>query len=253
MRIDWWTLALQTVNVLVLIWILGRFFFRPIMGIVAERQEKVQKLLADAALARQQAADEQAEAEKARAQTAAEREGAVAEARTAANAEREDLIAKASREIAHLRTEAAAAIASDRTAAEAAIIDRACELSIEVARRLLVRFPHQEILFAFVDQVCGELRNPSSPGRQALAADALTGRPLTVVTAVPLTEQEKQHISSALGQAFGRELPFGFRSDPGIIAGIELHGQSAIIRNSWRADLDRIRQELNRDNHIPKS
>ena len=31
MHIDWWTLALQTVNVLVLIWLLARFFFRPVM------------------------------------------------------------------------------------------------------------------------------------------------------------------------------------------------------------------------------
>ena len=49
MRIDWWTLALQTVNVLVLIWILGRFFFRPVMDIVVKRQQEANKLLADAA------------------------------------------------------------------------------------------------------------------------------------------------------------------------------------------------------------
>ena len=38
MRIDWWTLALQTVNVLILIWILSRFLFRPIMAIIEERR-----------------------------------------------------------------------------------------------------------------------------------------------------------------------------------------------------------------------
>ena len=68
MHIDWWTLALQTVNVLVLIWILARFFFRPVVNIVAKRQEEASKLLADAAAARQQAADARAEAEQARAE-----------------------------------------------------------------------------------------------------------------------------------------------------------------------------------------
>ena len=57
MHIDWWTLALQTVNVLVLIWLLARFFFRPVVDIVAKRQEEANKLLADAAAARQEAAD----------------------------------------------------------------------------------------------------------------------------------------------------------------------------------------------------
>ncbi|MGA9847891.1 MAG: hypothetical protein WBQ45_09645, partial [Roseiarcus sp.] len=48
MRIDWWTLALQTVNVLILIWILSRFLFRPIVGIIEERRAAAAKLLTDA-------------------------------------------------------------------------------------------------------------------------------------------------------------------------------------------------------------
>ncbi len=39
MRIDWSTLALQTINALVLIWLLARFLFRPVAGIIAERQK----------------------------------------------------------------------------------------------------------------------------------------------------------------------------------------------------------------------
>ncbi len=38
MRIDWWTLALQTVNVLILIWILSRFLFHPVVAIIDERR-----------------------------------------------------------------------------------------------------------------------------------------------------------------------------------------------------------------------
>ena len=59
--------------------------------------------------------------------------------------------------------------------------------------------------------------------------------------------------TTALKEAFGRELPIAFRSDPSIIAGIELKGKNTIIRNSWRADLDRIRQELSRDEHLGQS
>jgi F-type H+-transporting ATPase subunit b len=73
MHLDWWTLALQTVNVLVLIWILARFFFRPIKAIVAKRQEETSKLFADAAAARKAAADARSEAETARAEVASPR------------------------------------------------------------------------------------------------------------------------------------------------------------------------------------
>ena len=49
---------------------------------------------------------------------------------------------------------------------------------------------------------------------------------------------------SALNEAVRRELPVAFRSDPALIAGIELHGRNTIIRNNWQADLERIREEL---------
>jgi F-type H+-transporting ATPase subunit b len=250
MRIDWWTLALQTVNVLILIWILARFFFRPIMDIVAKRQEAIDKQLADAAHTRQDAADVRTEADKARAEIAAERDRLIAEARNAAQAERQNLLDQSSKDIVKLNSEAKAGIARDRAAAEQAIIDHAAEVSIEIARRLLARFPNREILRVFVVEVCRELSGLSSEARESLAAAGVAGHPIEVVTAALLSGEEMQQVGEALKEGFGCELPFTFRSDPAIIAGIELYGPNVVIRDSWRADLERIRKELNRDPHV---
>ena len=115
MRIDWWTLALQTVNALVLIWILARFFFRPVANIIAKRQEEANKLLADAAATRQQAADTRAAADQVRAQVNAERDRLIAEAQASGRKEKENLLAQALQEIAKLRSEAETAIARDQS------------------------------------------------------------------------------------------------------------------------------------------
>jgi F-type H+-transporting ATPase subunit b len=48
MQIDWWTLGLQTVNALVLIWLLAHFLFRPVVDAIAGRQKAAGQLLADA-------------------------------------------------------------------------------------------------------------------------------------------------------------------------------------------------------------
>ena len=55
MHFDWSTLVLQTVNVLVLLWLLRRFLFRPVVAIIAARKDAADKLLADAEAARAQA------------------------------------------------------------------------------------------------------------------------------------------------------------------------------------------------------
>jgi F-type H+-transporting ATPase subunit b len=250
MRIDWWTLALQTVNVLILIWILARFFFRPIMNVVSKRQEEANKLLAAAAHARQDADEARADAGKARAKIAAEQEKLIAEARNAAKIEKQNLLAQTAEDIAKLRSEVAATIARERAAAEAAIIDRASELAVVIAQRLLARFADQNVFHKFVDEICREVCALSPEIRESLASAAATAHPIEIVTALPLSDEETQHVGTALKEALGIELPFMFQVDPAIIAGIELKCQNTIIRNSWRADLDRVRHELSRDKNV---
>ena len=93
----------------------------------------------------------------------------------------------------------------------------------------------------------------SSVVRDNLTSAAATGHPIEVVTATPLSGEETQQVAEALKEAFGLELSLAFHSDPAILAGIELRGQDAVILNSWRADLERIRKELNRDQHASGS
>jgi F-type H+-transporting ATPase subunit b len=248
MRIDWWTLALQTVNVMVLIWLLSRFLFRPVAEIVAKRQEQAKKILSDAMAARREAADAQADADRMRAEIAAERDRFISEARNAARAEREDLLAQASQEVAKLRSEAGAAMARDRVAADRQIIMHASELSIEIAQRLLVRLGSKVALSAFLNGLCQELRALSSEARLSFTA-APPDQPVEVVTAVPLSNEEIEDVRRALREVFNLTIPIAFRRDAALIAGVELHGNNTIVRNSWRADLDRLRVELGIERH----
>jgi F-type H+-transporting ATPase subunit b len=247
MHIDWWTLAFQTVNVLVLIWILARFFFRPVADIVAKRQAQANKVLADAAAARQQAADARTAADKALAEISAERERLIAEAHKAAAAEKASLLAQSSDEIAKQRLAAEAANARELSAAKQAIVARASELSVDIAQRLLARLPPNVALSAFLEGLCRELRTLSSDARASFASTTSAEQPIEVVTAVPLSKDEMEHVRDALTAAFGLQLLFAFRTDPALLAGIELRSPNTILRNCWRADLDQIRKELDRD------
>jgi F-type H+-transporting ATPase subunit b len=242
MRMDWWTLGLQTVNVLILIWILGRFFFGPVVDIVAKRQEEANKLLTDAAGACHEATDARNDAEKMRTEIAAERDHLIAQARKSAQIERQNLLAEVSQEIAKLRSEAEAAIASDRSAVEQAIIARASELAVEIAERLLGRLPPETSVATFLDGLCRELRALPSEAKDSFAS--ATPDHVQVVTANLPSSAEMEAIRSGIKEALGSELLLEFRTDPALIAGIELHGRSIIVRNSWRADLDRICEEL---------
>ena len=248
MHIDWWTLAIQTVNVLILIWILARFFFRPIANIVAKRQEETKKLFDEAEAARKQAADKRGQVEKVRAEIAAERDRLLAEAQKAAQAEKTKLEHEAAQDAAKLHRESEAAIVRDRAAAEEQVVNHASTLSVDIARRLLERVPPNLALGAFLTVLCDEIGKLSAETRGAFAT-ATTDRPIEVVTQGSLSDEETGQVRDALNRAFGANLPLTFRGDPEVLAGIELHGHNVILRNSWRADLERIREELSRERH----
>ncbi|TSD85757.1 hypothetical protein FFK22_025655 [Mycobacterium sp. KBS0706] len=252
MRIDWWTLALQTVNVLILVWILGRFFFRPVAGIVARRREEIDKLLADAAAARQDAATLKTEAEAARSAIDAERDRLMAEARQEAQAEKAGLLAQSADDIARRRSEAQSMIARDRATAARAILDHASDLSVQIARRLLLRLPADASSAAFLEGLCGELRALSPDLRQALAS-ADPDHPVTMVSAVPLTEDQANLVRETLRAAIGVEPPLSFHTDQDLIAGFEIHARNTVLHNDWRSDLARIREELDHDRLLGRS
>lgn len=245
MHIDWWTLALQTVNVLVLLWILSRFFFRPVMDIVARRQAEANKLLSDAATARAQATAAHAAAEKAIADVAADRDRVIAEAHKAAETEKAELLAQSSREVARLHGEAEAAIARDQTASAKAVVAHARELSVDIARRLLGRLPPAISFAVFLDGLSRELNALSPESRASLAAGA--GDAIEIVTAVPLSAEDADRARDALHRALDAQPALKFRVEPALIAGIELRSRGTIVRNNWQADLERIGEELGRD------
>ena len=49
-------------------------------------------------------------------------------------------------------------------------------------------------------------------------------------------------------RVFGTATPI-FAVDPDLIAGAELRTPHAVVRNSWRADLDAMVESLNEDDH----
>ena len=73
MHIDWWTVGLQAVNILVLVWLFGKFLFPRVMVIMQERQAKAHALLQEAGDLRAAAEQEKAQAEEMRLATLAER------------------------------------------------------------------------------------------------------------------------------------------------------------------------------------
>lgn len=243
MTIDWWTLALQAINVLILLAILARFLFRPVAGIIAARQAAAADLLG-----RAKAAEQAADAERVRAKAVADAQEAaraqvMQQADTDAKARTEALLAAAEAEIARAREAAAADLARTRAEAQTADAARAGDLALAIAARLLSRLPDTALVAGFIPGLADAVAALPEAARAGIGADAAA---VTVTAPRALTRAETTALIQALTQALGRPVTLSVTADPGLIAGLEITTPHAVVRNSLRADLARIAEEMTR-------
>ncbi len=108
----------QLINFLIILFVLWKWAYKPLLGVLAERQKKIEKGLQDADTAGRRLAG--VDQERLQVLKEARDEGAVVirSAHASAEKKREELLAKSREEIAHLVRDARAHIAEERAQAQ---------------------------------------------------------------------------------------------------------------------------------------
>jgi len=236
MTIDWWTLGFQTVNVAVLIWLLGHFFWTPVAAIIAARTAAAASVTEQAAAAQAKATAALADVEKTRDGFAEERGAILAAAHAESATARDAMLAAAHGDADALHTAATSAIADERTAAAAQWADSSSDLAVLIAGRLAARLDGAVVEQCFLDWLTAEIATLSPAIRDAETLDA--------TTAVALDPAAQKRVAASIDAAFGRSVTLRFKTDAALIAGIEVRGEHLTVASSWRADLAAIRADL---------
>lgn len=240
MTIDVWTLALQTVNVLILIWLLQKFFWRPVSAMIAQRRDAAQALLAEAAQKRAESVTERTEIEHIRAGLFQEREAILATAQRDARTLKDTAAREAAAAAQAVEAAAQARIEAASRAAEAAARAQAVQLAVEIATQLAARLDGAAVRAAFLDWLLREVEQLPQSARPL-------GEKLELTSATPLPTTEEQEIASRIAASFGGAPEIAFTTDPALIAGLELRSKNFQLQNSWRADLGHVRERLLHD------
>ena len=245
MKIDWWTLGFQVVNVVVLVWLLQHFFWRPVAAMIELRRSTTEKALAEAKAAQDEAAAAVKAVAATRAGFASEHDAILAKAHAEAESASKATHDAAAKEAAAQTAAARAATAAAHDADAAAWTDHAGKLAVQIAGKLAGRLQGAAVSAAFLDWLVASIKAMPTAERQAAIAD---DGGFEAVSAAPLATAEQDRTRSLLAAAFGAQPRMGFRTDPALLAGIELHGPHFVLSNSWRADLDGILADLS---HAP--
>lgn len=241
MHIDWWTLALQTVNVLVLLFLLKRFLLKPVLAMIDARQQAVARDMDAASRARAEAEAAKADTEKRLAAIEAVRAARLGDAQKDAEALRAAALKAAGTQADALRLAAMADIERARAADEQAMADHAGALALSIAERLLQRLPETLRTEAFLEPLALAIAALPAESR-ALIAGADT---VELKTAAPLAAAQADAFRDRIAGLVGAPLAvFSVTVDPDLVAGLDLVTPHLTVRNSFRADLETIQREL---------
>ena len=241
MTLDWWGLGLQAINVLILVMLLGRVFWRPVAGAITQRQHAAQAMLDDAATTQTEADTALAQIAETRKGIAAERDTILAQAKATADTITKAAQKEAQTKIDALHAEARVAIERAKTTAKSENAARAVTLSTQIAARLLAPFDTPAVQAAFLAQLVNALSDMPAAERAALVA---AKGDIMLVTASEPQDAQKTSILRAVKDALGDAARLRLVTDPALIAGLELRSAHFVLHNSWQADLAAIRKEV---------
>src|SRR5574337_358086 len=211
MSIDWITVAAQIVNFLVLVWLLKRFLYRPILDGIDAREREIAERMGEAAQIRTAAEAAEADYEAQVASLRAGREGALEEARKAAEAERDEQLAEEARRYrAELHRDGAKALLSLTRKALKDLADETLETRIVA---------HAS---ARLTAIAEDLRKAAGESLQAVA-----------LTREALPEAARERLRSELARLIPG-ITVTFRSEPAQAPGLTLRLGGAQVE--WTVD-----------------
>jgi len=244
MHLDLWTIALQTVNFVILAALLYRFLYRPVLAMIDARKAEIRRQYDDAKAMEVKARAKLEAAASAREGLVAGREAALKAAATQAQQAAEVLLTQARREAQALLEGVRNTLAAEREHALDEARRAALDLGAEFARRLLAEVPAPVRGEAWIERIETQLNALPKPERESLLKQLANGHVLTVQTATPLPAAAAEDWKARLRRSLGDGVAIEFEVNPELIAGAELHFPDAVLRLSWQSELSSLRSEI---------
>jgi len=257
MLIDWFTVVAQAVNFLILVWLMKRFLYQPILNALDAREKRIAGELADADARKAEATTEREEFRRKNKDFEQQRAALLDQATADAATERRRLQGEAQREADALRARLQAMLSSEFRNLHAEIARRTQAEVFEIARKTLADLAGTSLEARMVDVFVSRLRELDGDERERLVSLFKSPSAAVLVrSAFDLPVALRAKVEDAVRTTFRVEAPIRFEVLPHMTSGIELVTDGQKI--AWSiadhlASLERDVSELMKAQHRQES
>ncbi|MFZ7127628.1 MAG: F0F1 ATP synthase subunit delta [Desulfobacterales bacterium] len=223
MLIDWFTIAAQALNFLILIWLMKRFLYKPILHAIDAREQRIAKELADAGEKMAEAQKEREAFKRKNKEFDLQRDALLSQATQEAEAERQRLLAEARQAVEVLHAKQRDAMEREQQILKDEITRRTREEVFAIARKTLTDLAGTSLEERISDVFRRRLRELDGEAKEGFARILKkSSDPVFVRSAFELPSEQRAAIQHALDETFSAEIHVLFETVPDVISGIEL-------------------------------
>lgn len=223
MTIDWFTVVAQAINFLVLVWLLKRFLYQPILNAIDARELRIAAELADAAAKKTDAEKERTAFFQKNAEFDEHHDRLLKQASDEASAERQRLVDEARLTADTLRDERTEILNTEFQTLQNDVVRRSRDEVFATTQKILGELSGTTLEARMVELFIERLDDLDGPTKRGLMASQKAGsKPYMIQTAFDLTAEQKTALTSAIHQAFTADVPVEFETNPEVIGGVEM-------------------------------
>ena len=223
MLIDWFTVAAQVLNFVILVWLMKRFLYKPILLALDTREKLIAAELADASAKKTEAQKQSDDFGHKNQAFDQQRAALLTKATDEAKAEGQRLLEQARQAADTLGAKRREALRTEVASLDQSVLVRAQHEVFAIARKALADLAGADLEQRVVEVFAGRLRQLDGTAKSVLAEAIKTASdPALLRSAFVLPAAQRDTIQSALDDTFAAKVRVRFETAPELIGGIEL-------------------------------
>ena len=223
MLINWFTVAAQAINFLILVWLLKRFLYKPILHAIDEREKGIAAQLADVEAKKAEAKKDRDDFQHKNDVFDEERAALLKKATDDAGSERQRLLDEARKEADALRSKRQEALRAEQRNLSGDITRWTRDQVFDIARKTLTDLAGTGLEERIGDVFVRRVRALTGAAKEQLAtAFKASNHTVSVHSAFDLPPAQQGAIESAVKDTFAPDAKVEFETAPELVSGIEL-------------------------------
>jgi len=223
MKINWFTLIAQVINFLVLMWLLKRYLYKPILNAIDERENKILAQLKDAKDKKGEAEKERNEFNQKNETFDRQKDEMMQKVVSKTNEEGQKLKEKVRNEANAIKSKLEKAMVEEQEKRSHEISQKLEREVVAIARKTLTDLSSASLEEQSVNTFLQKIAElPADEKKDFISALKPGNEPILVQSAFELSSKQQSDIQAVVSELLGAPCQFKFTIAPELISGIQL-------------------------------